>query len=208
MKKILFSKHEVKQGAKQQGDRGVAIIAVILTITLVTALFVMSFTNGLIGKLVTQTHSRGRAAAQCAQGSFEIANAMLVQIASTGIVTMATGLPAGVTIVINDPDGLVNESRRTGNKTMMVSGKFLSADDPKVNPDITVTAGPCITKVDIDYVLHDGDAPGEERTFAAAYHAPIGGTACAEGDFYSMTAVTTNGASSVTSRSAYFKCPD
>jgi hypothetical protein len=196
MKKILFSKH---------GETGVALIAVILTITLVTALFVMSFTNGLIGKLVTQAHSRGRVAAQCAQGSFEIANAILVQVASTGIIEQPTGLPEGVTVKINNPNGqLVSESR--GSKAL-VKGQPLSNDDPKVSPNITVVDGPCTTAVDVDYVLYSDDNPGEEKTFATAYHEPIGGTACAEGGFYYMTAITTNGKAVMTSRSGYFKCP-
>jgi hypothetical protein len=133
-----------------------------------------------------------------------------VQGADYGTIPDMTGLSAGVVVTIDrkiGPDGvpeLVSESRE--NKTL-INGKPLSSDDPRTNPDIIVTSGPCTTNVDIDYVFHDYGPPGEEEgPFASAYHLSVGGTACTQGDFYYITAITTNGTLSVTSRSAYFKC--
>jgi len=189
-----------------KGDGGVALIAVVFTVALVLALFVMAFKNALVGKLVTDRQLDRRLAMQCGQAALVIANGILVQAEDSG--TLPEN-PPGVTI--NRKNG--NEGGLPGQDATVINlieefrgSHDLAADSPLTANDIKIEAGNCTTYVDIDFLSHDS-SPGEDGAIFMEYHGAAGGTACGDGNFYSVVAVTQMaGRSETTVNSAFHKC--
>lgn len=209
-----------------EGERGVALIAVVLTVALVLGLFVMTFTNGIIGQVVTANHVIARTSAQCGQEAIAITNQILIKTVTKGILP---AVPAGVIInlITDDPDvaaenaGMNNfiEEVRAGNKKLAEDTPIAIPLPAPGNPapaankaNITVNRPPCTTLVDVDYLFNDKGDGYSQETFDK-YTSPTGGTACGEGTFYSITAVTqmvnpagTPTGVSTTANSIFFKC--
>lgn len=204
-----------------RGNRGAALLIVVMTVVLTMALFVMAITNSMIGHVVTRNHLQGRTSAQCSQGYLSVAHNVLVQTSQLGSAAINT-LPTGITIdrTMDHPDianGLGGEEPTLNDFIEEVGrNNALAVDDLVVGtngngiPDITIAPGfvnGCgAADIDIDFLFHDV-APGEEAGSLVAYHNATGGVACGEGDFYSVTVVMRqNDAGSSPVRSAYFKC--
>jgi len=180
----------------QTSEAGAALIAVMLTITLVTALFVMAFTNAMIGRLVANTHTAAKISSQCTQGAFTVANNILVSLANDGAINAIGG------VTYPDLPRLLGEV--TGG-TNVASGLLANEDNPTNNPNIAIIAGNCTTLVDIDYI-GPTNPDGESIASSSGYHKPVGGTACGDGYLYYITAVTTFGNATFQSQSVFFKC--
>ena len=181
----------------KSNDRGMAIITVVLTTALILALFVMAFTNTMIGNVVTETNRRTRTVAECAHGDLALAGQILLEIDSS---TGATALPAWV--IMN------------GNLLPEIGGNIALANDnantvPPPNLIITNPSFPgCVTNVDIDYTFHDlGADGGTAEEGVTMYQKSTGGTLCEPGDFYAITAITTFAGAVSQVESAYCKPP-
>ena len=171
-----------------KGDAGVALIAVLLTITLITALFVMAFTNSIIGKSVTQAHINRRADAQCAQGAIEITYEIFNQRDAVQPQYAFGATNASFTGAVND-DSVV----------------FPVNGDPDVIIPAGAVAGCLQTHVDIDYLFHDKD-PGTAEDYMAGYDPLTGGTFCGAGYFYSVTAAVQRGGPSGAMSYIVYRC--
>lgn len=166
-------------------DRGVALITVVLTMTLVLALFVMAFTNAMIGDAVTQTYVKGRMSAQCGQAALAVANQILVKSLSKSEAGLTTW-PGN--ILIDKGSGLSADTDKKDGTRRVDSAT--STPDVIINPNPQNPNDLCASLVDVDFLFHDEPA-GEEITLFRNYHAASGGKACSEGDFYSIIAVST-----------------
>ncbi len=217
MKKSLFFNAE---------EKGVALIGVVLTSALVLGLFFMAFTNAIIGNVVSQNQEKIVQSKDCGRQALAIANQVLVQVYRNGNVD---GFPNGVRITrVNDTvetnvnarvavqnpllDNIVEEIQ--SNPWLAIDSPIQGVAPPAVYaPNITITLGGCVADVDIDFLFHDAQAEGEDEQHLNASHSTVGGTACGEGDFYAITAVTrmVNNVGvptgiSTTSNSAFYKC--
>jgi hypothetical protein len=78
---------EIKMGShillSSRGDRGAALITVVMVSFLVMALFMMALTHSMIGSSVTQVHLQRKNAAQCARGYLDIASKMITLASGT-----------------------------------------------------------------------------------------------------------------------------
>lgn len=208
MKKFLF-----------EGEGGVALIAVVLTVALVLGLFVMTFTSGTIGHLVTESHFKTRTSAQCGQEAIVIANKILVQTANQGLPAV---LPAGVAIngEFNNPNVLNNaalndfyEEVRSANVALALAVDLPVPGGANITVNSPPVAPVCTTLVDVDYMFYHNPDGTDQGTFEA-FHTPVGGAGCQKGTFYAVQAVTQilNPATglptgvSTTEDSVFFKC--
>ena len=178
------------------GDRGMAIITVVLTTALILALFVMAFTNSMIGNVVTATHRRTRTVAECAHGDLALSGQILLQLDEAG---SPPALPQWVTV--NNAGVLAAE----------ISGDVNSAADlVNVAPNITIQnpAFPgCVTNVDIDYLFYDEGSGGTAKADLMGYNESTGGALCEPGDFYAITAVATLAGATSQIEAAFCKPP-
>ena len=178
------------------GDRGMAIIPVVLTTALVLALFVMAFTNSMIGKIVTETHRRTRTVAECAHGDLALSGQILLQMDDAGT---PPALPAWV--IVNN---VLAAEIRGGNIALANVN-----DRVNFNPNITMTnpAYPgCVTNVDIDYLFYDKSGGTAEEGITGS-NASTGGALCEPGAFYAITAVATLAGASSQIEAAFCKPP-
>ena len=187
MKRLSFSNRD---------DRGMAIISVVLVVALALALFVMAFTNSMVGKFVTETHRTARTVAECSHGDLALANQILMQMTSPGELP---SLPGWVTPNAN----LVAE---------IGGDASLAGDNVNTPPaNLTITNNPaypaCVTSVDVDYLFRDKGGDGTAAAGNDGYHSAGAGTLCEPGDFYSITAVTIMGGVSSTVESVFCKPP-
>jgi hypothetical protein len=178
------------------GDRGMAIITVVLATALVLALFVMAFTNSMIGNVVTATHMRTRTVAECAHGDLALSGQILLQMDDAGT---PPALPIWVTV--NNNGVLAGEI--AGNAVN------LAADRVNVAPNITIRnpAYPgCMTNVDIDYLFYDKGGGGTAEKVIGDNQSTAGAL-CEPGDFYAITAVATLAGASSQIEAAFCKPP-
>ncbi len=211
-------------------EKGVALITVVLVTALVVGLVAMALTNGMIGKVLTQTYRTERTFLQCSQGDLELANRLLVmgiertlapgQFGNVQAASQDTNAIANTVIVVdnatvNGPPGpefdFIEELHKNGTPPEQAA---LAADtvlDPNPNantPDIVirkVETPNCTTNIDIDYLFTKVAASGyslDEGLMPAGY---LGGVSCVQGDIFSVVAVTRNNATGAQSvvRSAF-----
>ena len=190
MRNLLF----FRRGEKSE-EKGIVLIAVILVSTLVMALFVMSFSNAIIGRFVVQAHSDKTQAKQCAEGAFAITHKVIGELQATNLpVTKEFSMPLPAGVTIRDPVSLYNKIRN------------IAPGGPNNNPDITIVCGPgagSTTNVDIEFLFDRSRASEGEHAFALEYHRSTGGTVSG-GIFYYITAVTTFRGVSTTVTSAHY----
>ncbi len=202
MKRILFLEK------KGRHDRGVALITVVLVLSLVVGLIVLALSNSMVGRVLSITYMKEKTILQCAQGDLDLANQLLVL--GTGDAQKLLGMKAdGITVdpeVLGGKDDAQNNliEEIQGNKDLAFDSVTDAVPDIKINnPNIPT----CSTSIDIDFLFHDDGRDVAVQDFSE-YHTPTGGVACGEGDFYSITALTTSTVGSSTSlvRSGYYKC--
>jgi hypothetical protein len=211
-------------------EKGVALITVVLVTALVVGLIVMALTNGMIGRVLTQTYRTERTFLQCSQGDLELANRLLVmgiegtlvpgqfgdvQVASQNMNDIVNTVIVVDNSTVNGPPGpvfdFIEELHKDGTP---VEQAALSADTvlnpaPGANtPDIVIRkieTPNCTTNIDIDYLFRKVDSSGYALDEGLMSTGQLGGATCAHGDIFSVVAVTRNNATGAQSvvRSAF-----
>jgi hypothetical protein len=206
-------------------ETGAALMAVVLVSSLVIGLVLLALTNSTIGRFLTSTHRKQKEVLSCAEGDMEVVTRLLTaddlfesaQAAGTfsstttitnkrDVIWVDTGMSEGDPYVLD----LAEELRHAG----------MSGDDVLVNPDMTIqnqSTPDCLTDIDVDFLGKRGSLVGSGGMSAVAnetilYHDQTsggsGGTACSDGIFYNITAVT-RGRNEIRSKvqSSFYKCP-
>jgi Tfp pilus assembly protein PilX len=113
-----------------RGDRGAALITVVMVSFLVMALFMMALTHSMIGSSVTQVHLQRKNAAECARGYLDIASKMIT-LANMGesIANINSGQAGGS---VGGPLATSTQIATTTDDTLIANG---TADDIGNNQD-------------------------------------------------------------------------
>ncbi|MBI1822824.1 MAG: hypothetical protein HYR80_01710 [Nitrospirae bacterium] len=197
----------VKRFSISKNEKGIALIAMMLMIVLMTSLIMMALNISGIEINLASTGRRTTQGMHSAEGGVQIAipviqqtldqNAIPTFPSSSGVVVDPRNTNGGASL----PD-FVQEITSGSSPT----GGML--DNAKTNPNLTITSlsGQTI-QVDIDY---EGPAslPGSElEEQNIGYHKKVAGTGCASGTIYYIDSIA-NGAMKTQSEvaSAYYQC--
>ncbi|MEK7286208.1 MAG: hypothetical protein AAB035_02790 [Nitrospirota bacterium] len=171
-----------------QGNKGAVLIAVVMVVVLVTALFAMALNNSMIGRMVSRSHQVSRTDAQCAQGVIAIAFQTAMDVNDSGDVAAINALRPG--IVISTSTALVDADANDFLEELQFD-RTIGIDTPNAAPNITIAAGTvagcAAAAVDIDF-LYDFE-PGGEKAMGASDGRGGGGAGCDSGPYYAMTAI-------------------
>lgn len=177
-------------------ENGMALITVILVGSLVVGLILMALTNSRMGSLLTSGHLKSKTAFSCAEGDLD---------------TVTQLFQERVDLSVNTPNITFNADLVAEYHGTLIVDDVL---DPTPNIVITDPDHPgCATSVDIDFLgkkrpddTVPDESPGQGDANDGYAHLVLG-TACIDGDYYSIVAVTT-GPNGYQSRvqSFYYQC--
>jgi len=205
-----------------RGERGVALVTMMLLSVLVVGLVLMALTNGMVGKSLTSAHLTRIGNVQCAEGNHAMGEALLLyveQFADTNgkVVdpggTVSVGTTTEKVVTINTMTTAIGGASDTTNdlfqeiRSEVEDQESTTSDILIINPNNP----DCKTAVDIDYLSSGSVSKGggdKEYGMAVGYADGSTGKACDNGTLYNILTTTTNvsvgGESTI--RSVYYKC--
>jgi hypothetical protein len=206
-----------RQSSLFYGERGVALMAVVLVASLVVGLVLMALTNSTIGRFLTSTHRQQKAVFSCAEGDLEVVTLLLtskdVYKAANAVGTFVDKGGAQQAVIWVDP-AMAGGDTLLADFSEELQSADLAGDDVETSPDMKIqnqNAPDCVTSIDVDYLgrrSSRGNYQGAAKS-ATGYHEPgVMGMACPDGLFYAITAVT-QGPNQFFSRvqSGFYMCP-
>ncbi|MDC4205396.1 MAG: hypothetical protein MPW14_21950 [Candidatus Manganitrophus sp.] len=196
-----------KVAAPLKNERGMALISIMLMIVLMTSLLMMALNISSIEINLASTNRRTTQGLHAGEGGADL---VIPVVKDTLVLNAIPTYPIASKVVVN-PLNTAGGLSAPDFVREMTSGSSPTgglSDNPKNNPNVTITALSDQTiQVDVDY---EGPAslPGSElEEQNIGYHRKAAGTGCAAGTVYYINSLATGPMKTETgTSSAYFHC--
>jgi len=189
-----------------KNEKGVALLLVLFVIVMVTALITMGLNMSGMERNIASINQRTIESFHAAGGNTETSNQLIRDTLEDN--ALPTDYPAAVVV---DPATAGGDPALPDLVEELRSGGGLLANDSVYDPtpDLLITSFNDQTiRVDIDKEKGKIMMPGSEMLdFAIEHHKKTGGTGCASGSLYSISAVSEGGHNTNAKvGSAYYSC--